>query len=163
MHGGAERLCTHTVQQEVGEAGRWPAVNVHWRNTIRPCAVMQFCKKKDKSWICHVAERRKHFTEFHSPTLLVRGVHHLSVTVSFSPLSLLVLPAMCKSPTHEINTKMSNIMLNLSFSFPHNNIRFRTWIYRIFIFKLTIPVIKSLITRILYSNNISSNNINIFK
>ena len=32
------------------------------------------------------------------PMLLVRGVHHFSVTVSFRPLSLLVLPAMCRSP-----------------------------------------------------------------
>lgn len=110
---------THTIQQEVGEAGRWPAVNVYWRNTISPCAVMQFCKKKKRiiERICHVAERGKHFPEFHSPTLLVRGVHHLSVTVSFSPLSLLVLPAMCKSPTHQINRNISDIPLNLSATF----------------------------------------------
>lgn len=46
MHDGVEGLCTHTIQQEVGKAGGWPAVNVYWRNAISPCAVMQFCKKK---------------------------------------------------------------------------------------------------------------------
>lgn len=31
--------------------------------------------------------------------LFVRGVHHFNVTVSLSPFSLVLVPAMCKSPT----------------------------------------------------------------
>lgn len=30
--------------------------------------------------------------------LLLRGVHHFSVTVSFSPFSRVLVPAMCRSP-----------------------------------------------------------------
>lgn len=33
--------------------------------------------------------------------LLLRGVHHFSVTVSFSPFSRVLVPAMCRSPAPE--------------------------------------------------------------
>lgn len=33
--------------------------------------------------------------------LLLRGVHHFSVTVSFSPFSRVLVPAMCKSPARD--------------------------------------------------------------
>lgn len=36
--------------------------------------------------------------------LLLRGVHHFSVTVSFSPFSRVLVPAMCKSPAQDRHT-----------------------------------------------------------
>lgn len=33
--------------------------------------------------------------------LLLRGVHHFSVTVSFSPFSRVLVPAMCRSPARD--------------------------------------------------------------
>lgn len=36
--------------------------------------------------------------------LLLRGVHHFSVTVSFSPFSRVLVPAMCKSPAQDRKT-----------------------------------------------------------
>lgn len=35
--------------------------------------------------------------------LLLRGVHHFSVTVSFSPFSRVLVPAMCRSPARDRN------------------------------------------------------------
>lgn len=37
--------------------------------------------------------------QFCPPMLFVRGVHHFNVTVSLSPFSRVLVPAMCKSPT----------------------------------------------------------------
>lgn len=39
--------------------------------------------------------------------LLLRGVHHFSVTVSFSPFSRVLVPAMCKSPARDRNSSTS--------------------------------------------------------